>query len=386
MKAERTKHALSQPNGTKLVLVLLALGGTLTFLAFSVWSPQNSMANEPDPNAPSEPVVSSGPMPITEVPYTITESGSYCLIQNLTHTDRYTNAITVDVNNVTIDLGGYSLIGPTTSYNDTCSGIYMDTCSNVEIRNGTITNFPNRGIFRDNSGQFYVGGGNRIISVRVTMIGAEGIFMNGLYSTIRNCTVTNTQLELDQGLGGITCAHFSLVTGNVVSNHRIIGIRVRMGCMVRDNTISDCSYGIIPEDGCSIIDNTIFSTFDGISIFDSSGCLIRGNTVRECDRNGINIEGLDNAIESNLVTSCEVGINFLYGQNVYANNRALFNGTNYGGQVPTGVYDGGGNIGAGTFVGGNVRANLQLNATSSSLKKFDRLSDNEVGLQPLKNK
>jgi parallel beta-helix repeat protein len=184
--------------------------------------------------------------------------------------------------------------------------------------------------------------------------------------------VTNTQLELEQGYGGITCGSLSTVVGNVVSRHNIIGIQTIAGCTIRDNTIGECSYGIAPGDGCSIIDNTIFSTYDGISLVDVAGCMVRGNTVRECQGNGISIEGFDNAIEENLVTSCEVGFFFAYGQNVYANNRALYNGTNYDGRVPTGAYDGGGNIGIGTFVGGNVGNQLQLKAKSQLLKKFDK--------------
>ncbi len=364
MKTKRTK--------TKLVLSLLALGSTLTLLAFFVWSPQDCFADDADPNTPSVPVVLLGAVPITELPYVITESGSYCLTQNLTHTDRYTNAIVVDANNVTIDLGGYSLIGPTTSYNETCCGIFMDMHSNIEIRNGTITNFPNRGIFSDNSGDTLGSAGIRIISVRVTRTGAEGIVLWGFHHTVMNCTVTNTQLELDQGYGGITCHSLSLVTGNVVARHNIVGILTGSGCTVRGNTISECSYGIIPGDGCSIIDNTISYVADGIRVGDTAGCLVKGNTIRECARNGINIEGLDNAIEENLVTSSEVGFYFALGQNVYANNRALYNGTNFGGSVPSGVYDGGGNIGAGTFVGGNIGAKLRLEAKPRVLQKIDR--------------
>jgi parallel beta-helix repeat protein len=340
---------------TEVVLAVLVLGCTFMFPTFCV-------ADDPDPNLPSEPTVQTVAVPILEVPYTITESGSYCLIQNLTHTDRYSNAIVVEANNVTIDLGGYSLIGPTTSYNETCSGIYMDMRSNVEIRNGTITNFPNRGIFADNSGEVLGSTGIRIVSIRVTKTGAEGIVLWGYHHTVMNCTVTNTEIEVEQGHGGITCASFCSVTGNVVSRHAIFGIQTGSGCTIRNNTVGECSYGIVPGDGCSVTDNTIFFAGDGMWISDAAGCMIRGNTIRECQGNGINIEGFDNAIEGNLVTSCEVGFYFAYNQNVYANNRALYNGTNYGGQVPSGIYDGGGNIGAGTFVGGNVGAKLRLKA------------------------
>jgi parallel beta-helix repeat protein len=363
MKVEKTKK--------KLVISLLALACILMFQTFCLAQDPN-VPDKPDPNLPAEPNVQPGPVPITELPFTITESGSYCLTQNLTHTDRYTDAIVVDANNVTIDLCGFSIVGPTTSYNETCCGIYMDMHGNIEIRNGTITNFPYRGIFSDNSGETLGSTGIRIISVRMTMIGAEGIFLNGFHHTVKDCTVTNTQLEIDQGAGGITCNSLSSVTGNVVSRNNIVAILTGSGCTIRDNTLSEGSYGISPGDGCSVIDNTIFFMFDGISILDVSGCLVRGNTVRECDGNGISIEGFDNAIEENLVTSCEVGFFFGYEQNVYANNRALYNGTNYDGRVPTGVYDGGGNIGIGTFVSGNNGNQLQLKAKSRLLKKIEK--------------
>ncbi len=337
MKAERTK--------TKLVLSLLALGSTLTFLAFC-------MAEDPDPGIPSGPVLQSDAQPIPNLPYTISESGSYCLTQNLIHTDPDTNAIEVNADNVTIDLCGYSIIGPTATHNETCSGIYMNGRKNVEIRNGTITNFPNNGIFEADTGLLPEANGHRVIAVRVTLIGAHGIILWGSNHTVRDCTVTQTQIDLEQGFGAITCGHISTVIGNVVSENGIVSIRTGNGCMIRDNTLANCAYGIIPEDGCSVIDNiNSFMAVDGIWIWDVEGCLIRGNTLRGNQRNGINVEGFDNVIEGNLVTLSESGIYFVYAENVYANNRALFNGTNYGGEVPTGIYDGGGNIGAGTLPG-----------------------------------
>jgi parallel beta-helix repeat protein len=228
----------------------------------------------------------------------------------------------------------------------------MNGRKNVEIRNGTITSFPNNGIFEADTGVLPAAGGHRVIDVRVRLIGAQGIFLSGSNHTVRDCTVTQTQISIEQGPGAITCGPMSAVIGNVVSENGIVGIRTLSGCMIRDNTLANCTYGIIPEDGCSVIDNIIsFMAVDGIWIWDVEGCLIRGNTLRGNQRNGINVEGFDNVIEGNLVTLSEFGIYFAYGENVYANNRALFNGTNYGGEVPTGVYDGGGNVGAGTLPG-----------------------------------
>ena len=354
MKAKRTKFVLS----------LFALGSTLTFLAFCT-------AQDSPPGIPSGPVTRADAQPIPNLPYIISEPGSYCLTQNLIHTDRHTNAIEVNADNVTIDLGGYSLIGPTPAHNQACSGIYMNGRQNVEIRNGTITNFPNNGIFEADSGMLPEASGHRVIAVRVMLIGAHGIILWGSNHTVRDCTVTKTQIDIEQGFGAITCGDISMVIGNVVSENNITGIRAGNGCMVRDNTLADGSFGIIPGTGCSVIDNTVsYMWVDGIWIRDMDGCLVRGNTLRASARNGINVEGYDNAIEENLVTASECGIYFVYEQNVYADNRALYNSTNYGGAVPSGIYDGGGNIGAGTLVG-SVGAEPESERQAHVLEKRD---------------
>jgi hypothetical protein len=57
--------------------------------------------------------------PISSLPYTISAAGSYYLTGNLTAD---ANGILVDANNVTIDLAGFSLIGPGSG---TSYGVYM---------------------------------------------------------------------------------------------------------------------------------------------------------------------------------------------------------------------------------------------------------------------
>jgi hypothetical protein len=137
MKAKRSK--------TKLVVILLTLGSTLTFLAFC-------MAGDPDlgvPTAPG-PGISVQAQLISSLPLTIDESGSYYLDQNMRHSSRYTDAIEVNADDVTIDLRGHSLIGRSSS-SGTSNGIYMNGRKNVEIRNGTITNFGNNGILEEDT-------------------------------------------------------------------------------------------------------------------------------------------------------------------------------------------------------------------------------------------
>jgi parallel beta-helix repeat protein len=84
--------------------------------------------------------------------------------------------------------------------------------------------------------------------------------------------------------------------------------------------------------------------------------LVKGNTVFE-GLSGIKVEGSSNVIEENLVTYCGIGIYFSDAQNVYANNRALNNLINYGGSVPSGSGDGGGNV---EYILSEVNNNAEL--------------------------
>ena len=78
------------------------------------------------------------PIHKSDLPLTITESGSYYLVEDA---NCLSTAITVEADNVTIDLMGYSLIGHGTGF-----GIYLNARINVEIRNGTVRDFGSDGI------------------------------------------------------------------------------------------------------------------------------------------------------------------------------------------------------------------------------------------------
>ena len=73
---------------------------------------------------------------ITSLPYVISAPGAYYLGGNLSYAGN-DHGITVNADNVTLDLMGFTL-----AYTGTpapCNfGIYMDNRNNVEIRNGTM--------------------------------------------------------------------------------------------------------------------------------------------------------------------------------------------------------------------------------------------------------
>jgi hypothetical protein len=96
----------------------------------------------------------------------IAESGSYYFGQNVSSTG---NGIVVDVDHVTIDLMGFSLIGP--GPGGTRGIVVQPGVANTEIRNGTVAGFGEWGIYNQ-------GTGTRLIDMRLVNNGS-GIFGGG---------------------------------------------------------------------------------------------------------------------------------------------------------------------------------------------------------------
>jgi hypothetical protein len=155
-------------------------------------------------------VIAGGGAPgtkITSVPFTINNPGFYFLGGNLTYNGSG-NAITVNVDDVTLDLMGFSLSGTSSAY-----GIYMDGRSNVEIRNGTVRGFY-IGVYGVNS---VTSNKHRAINIRATD-NEFGIFLYGNNHLIQNCNSSNNG---STGLG--------LTTGtitNCVASNNFYGISV----------------------------------------------------------------------------------------------------------------------------------------------------------------
>lgn len=342
-------------------------------------------------------------LPISSVPCKISASGFYYLTGDLTATG---TGITVEADDVTIDLRGWKLIGPDSGDN---YGIYMNECSNVEIRNGTVRSFGSHGIYEAGSGDK----GHRLIDVQVTSNGGNGIFVKGHGHSVKGCTAArnggdgidadygstlteNTAYE-NQGTGirarwsctvtgntandnqgnGIHTDSSCTVTGNVASYNQGSGIHTGWGCTVTGNTadgnqgngiytdssstitknaVDDNQYtGIHTESGCTVSGNTALRNnrsndidHDGIKVFHAgikvfTDCLVKGNTVNYNKQNNVYVVGPGNSIEENLVTNSTNGIYFGASGNFYANNRASGNTTDFAGYVPTGDGDGGGN-------------------------------------------
>jgi len=236
--------------------------------------------------------------PISSLPFTITSSGSYYLIQNLASSG---NGILVNADNVTIDLNGFTLSGQMGS-----AGISMNGRSNVEIKNGTVAYFSDgiqenatdgkgrghkiinvRSLNNTRHGMFLVSSNNRIMDCYVSNNGGYGISADGAIinvistrnsfsgirsstgSTIVNCIVT------DNTENGITTSSNSVVTGNTAAGNGTFGIYTEESSLVTGNIANNNGYGIVAGNASTIRDNTVYD--NGYGIGSGDYCVLVNN-------------------------------------------------------------------------------------------------------------
>ena len=195
------------------------------------------MGQPPATDAIHIPVGAVAGTKITSVPCTITVPGFYYLAQNLTYAPIPGNAITVQADNVTLDLMGFSLSG----VGKTSDGIVLSGIrSNVEIRNGTIRGFSGRGVTASDTGCK----GLRIISLRVIDTAATGIHIGGTDHLVVDCSV------IGAGDHGIYVGVGSLVKCNLFINNTNYGVKADFGSNVVGNVAASNMRGIVAQPAC----------------------------------------------------------------------------------------------------------------------------------------
>ena len=169
--------------------------------------------------------------------YQITQPGSYYLTgDRLAAPGEY--GIQITASNVTVDLNGYTLREMSSASGR--SGIYIDGADNVEIRNGTIRDFPEAGITSS-------GDQIRIYNLRILNNGLSGINMSGDNNQVCGCTVSGN------GATGIYAYNNSRVCDNTCSGNVGAGIFARYGSVVSGNSCyENQDYGISTRDSLVI--------------------------------------------------------------------------------------------------------------------------------------
>jgi parallel beta-helix repeat protein len=213
--------------------------------------------------------------------FVISQPGSYYLTTNIVGGLVSLTGIEVTTNDITLDLNGFSVLGSSSTF----SGIVIGGGTNITVRNGTISGWPDFGIL---------------------CVGSD--------ATFERLTLTGNQY-------GIFCANNNVIRDCMVAGSGVDGITVRNDCVVS---------------GCLSLDNQ----GNGI-VLDSgaSGCLVSGNTVAGNDAGktanigGISVVGSNNRIEGNHVTGTSLpGNGILITNNpAYANNIVIDNSVVGGG-------------------------------------------------------
>lgn len=226
-------------------------------------------------------------------PVTISEPGSYRLTSNLTVPSVATTVIQITADNVTLDLNGFSIIGPNvcTSNPITCTALGggigimavsegVPSPANVRVMNGMVRGMGGHGIRMmgdstvvervlavSNGGPGIVVGNGRVIDSEARLSGS-GTAIVGLH--VRGCTAANNVFGIFVRPGGVA-------SGNVAMANEGGGIAVTNGTATGNTAINNVNYGIDAICPGTLTGNTAF-----------------GNTVINIRTNG-QCTGSDNA-------------------------------------------------------------------------------------------
>lgn len=222
-------------------------------------------------------------------PVTISKPGSYRLMGNLTVSDMDTTAIRITANSVTIDLNGFSILGPVVCSEEplacpapgTGAGILASESQStrgVKVMNGSVSGMGGPGIqlngerssVQDVMAENNAGGGiyvtGSVVASSASRNGSFGIFA----LTVRDSYATQNAHD---GIlligGGMASGNVSSLNGGtgifaqlaVVTNNRVflnqgVGITALCPSVITRNIILASAVAIqAPDPGCAITDN-----------------------------------------------------------------------------------------------------------------------------------
>jgi hypothetical protein len=224
-------------------------------------------------------------------PIVISASGSYRLKSNITVPDANTTAISVQADNITIDLNGFTIQGPVV-----CSGEPVTGCSpsgsgigidggghtGLTVRNGVIRGMGDAGALLANASRFEnvtadSNGGNGISSFgtpgpkATTAIGCIGNGNGGVGINAVSGSVHNSSASFNQGSGIIGDA----VTGSTAEVNGSIGIS---GFSVVGSTANNNGLDGINSNGAVANSVAAGNGRRGITAGAASGCFADSNS------------------------------------------------------------------------------------------------------------
>jgi hypothetical protein len=225
--------------------------------------------------------------------HAITQSGSYYLTTNILGTvGGSICGISIEADNVTLDLKGFALLGN----GDNWSGIWVTagTRTNVVIMNGTVSGWGNAGVYCDVGAQMRFEG--------LALNSNKNATLGGLYApNVTECQVKDSRAA-NNGGHGFWCGNNAQISSSVAAYNGHHGIYCGSCCLIT---------------GCTSCSNLV----QGIQVAD--GCYVEKNLCCGNNGTGINATGEDNRIDSNHAMLNALGIAVvLNGHNLVVRNSA----------------------------------------------------------------
>jgi len=186
---------------------------------------------------------------ITDVPVTISSSGTYCLVRHLVYMPSSGDAITVNAGNVVVDFNGFSISNRHTGNTTLAYGVVFTNRPNITIRNGSIIGF-NSGIRIESDRPGLLIEDMRLAENRNVGILARFFRAADAGGIIRRCQIDKT--------GGTSAALGIAVTGGSVEivQNRVVGAV---------GTLPGTGVGILAMDGThTVVDNRVHLADVGI--------------------------------------------------------------------------------------------------------------------------
>jgi parallel beta-helix repeat protein len=333
------------------VLVVFA---AVTAVGWFAWAgdlePPGPPAPTPKPLSEIEPR-----MPISSLPFTITDSGSYYLTETLTGAAGV-DGITIDADDVTLDLNGFTLIsGGGPGFGVVGNG----TRKNLTVKNGNVTGWGSAGVWllqddnsvvlnvraEGNAFGFLVGSHSLILDSVAKGNGSDGFQINS-GTVVRGCVavenargflvnggnVTLTDCTARDNTGrGFSIGSFSTLSNCTAASNDGEGIQAANG-----STVTGCTVAFSGGDGIQVVangggrieGNLVYqgNTNDGIEV--TSACLVAGNVVYGAEA-GILATGTRNRIDGNHVRASARDIDVDGTDNIIVRNTAYGVGIGY---------------------------------------------------------
>ncbi len=308
--------------------------------------------------------------PISSAPFTINQSGSYYLTTNVLGVAG-TNGITINADNVTVDLHGFALIA-----NGGNRGVYVpNPARNIRVYNGIIKDWtiPVYAFAALNSRfeqlQLSENGGALNVGTNCLIIGCQfqnnslGIFAdNG--TTVADCALVGTFNDAIFANDDVSVRHC------VVRGGSARGIVTGNRCIIEDTTIlSNANDGIFTGNGSSLLNCTVISCAT-TGIVAGVSCVIRDCMVQRTQGTAMFIG------DASTVTGCSLYYNG--GSAIYGNNLSLIKNCTIVSNSFVGVLLRDNNIVTGCLVSSN--GSIGINVNNNSLVTDNNCVANGVGV------